>query len=39
MIGQPLQGSFIPAESRPLAGLKEVSRRTVWAYVEAVHPG
>ena len=39
MTGQPLQGSFIPAESRPLAGLKEVRRRTVWAYVEAAHPG
>lgn len=35
----PLQGSFIPPESRPLAALKEVKRRTVWAYVEAVHPG
>jgi len=34
-----LQGSFIPPESKPLAGLKEVRRRTVWAYVEAVHPG
>ena len=39
MVGQPVQGSFIPAESKPLAGLKEVSRRTVWAYIEAVHPG
>ncbi len=35
----PLQGCFIPPESKPLAGLKEVRRRTVWAYVEAVHPG
>ena len=35
----PLQGSFIPPESKPLAGLKEVRRRTIWAYVEAVHPG
>lgn len=35
----PLQGSFLPPESRPLTGLKEVRRRTVWAYVEAVHPG
>ncbi len=33
------QGSFIPPESRPLAGLKEVRRRTVWAYVEAGYPG
>jgi hypothetical protein len=39
MAGQPLQGSFIPAESKPLAGLKEVERGTIWAYVEAVHPG
>jgi len=39
MIGQPLQGSFIPSESKPLAGLREVDRRAVWAYVEAVHPG
>lgn len=38
MVGQPLQGSFIPSESKPLAGLKEVNRRTIWAYVEAVHP-
>jgi hypothetical protein len=35
----PLQGSFIPPESKPLAGLKEVRRRTVWAYIEAAHPG
>ena len=39
MAVRPLQGSFIPTESRPLAGLKEVRRRTVWAYVEAIHPG
>jgi hypothetical protein len=39
MAGQPLQGSFIPAESKPLVGLKKVMRRTIWAYVEAVHPG
>jgi hypothetical protein len=39
MAVRPLQGSFIPAESGPLAGLKEVRRRTVWAYVEAIHPG
>lgn len=34
----PIQGSFIPSESRSLAGLKEVRKRTVWAYVEAVRP-
>ena len=39
MAGQPLQGSFIPPESRPLAGLKELNRRTIWAYVEALKPG
>lgn len=35
----PLQESFIPPESRPLAGLKEIRRRTVSAYIEALHPG
>lgn len=35
----PLQGSFIPPESELLSGLREVRRRTIWAYVEAVHPG
>ncbi len=39
MIGQPLQGSFIPSESKPLLGLREVNRRAICAYVEAVHPG
>ena len=37
--GQPLQGSFIPAESKPLAGLREINRRSLWAYVEATKPG
>jgi len=37
--GQPHQGAFLPAESKPLAGLKEIRRRVIWAYVEAVHPG
>ena len=36
---EPLQASFIPPESKPLTALKEVRRRTVTAYVEAVHPG
>lgn len=39
MMGQPLQGSFLPPEPKPLVGLKEVRRRTIRAYVEAVHPG
>ena len=34
----PIQGSFIPPEFRPLAGLKELRKRTVWAYIEAVRP-
>ncbi len=38
-MGRLLQGSFIPTKSGPLAGLKEVKRRTISAYVEAVHPG
>ena len=39
MLGRPLQGAFIPPESRPSAGLKEINRREIWAYVEAVRPG
>ena len=39
MRGQPLQGSFIPAASKPLVGLREVNRRVISAYVEAAHPG
>jgi len=38
MGGQSLQGSFIPPESKPLVGLKEINRRTIWAYIEAVKP-
>ncbi|MBT9159389.1 MAG: transposase [Dehalococcoidia bacterium] len=38
MAGRPLQGSFLPPESKPLAGLKEVNRRVIWAYVEATKP-
>jgi hypothetical protein len=39
MVERPLQGSFIPPESKPLAGLREVNRRVIWAYVEAARPG
>lgn len=39
MAGRPLQGSFIPAESRPVVGLREPNRRIVWAYVENLKPG
>jgi hypothetical protein len=33
ILNKPLQGGFIPPESRPLTGLKEVDRQTIWAYV------
>ena len=36
---RPQQGAFLPLESSGLAGLGEVDRRVVHAYVEAVHPG
>lgn len=39
MLARPLQGSFLPPESKPLGRLKGVNRRVVWAYVEAVRPG
>ena len=39
MASQPLQGSFIPAESAPVVGLKELVRRVVWAYVQNLQPG
>ena len=35
---RPQQGTFLPLESSGLAGLGEVDRRVVHAYVEAVHP-
>jgi len=35
----PLQGSFIPEESGPVVALRELVRRTVWAYVANVKPG
>ena len=38
MVGQPLQGSFIPAESGALAGLREVNKRVIWAFVKAMNP-
>lgn len=38
MIAEPLQGSFIPSESKSLLGLREVNRRAILAYVTAVHP-
>jgi len=39
MLNRPLQGSFIPTESKPLVGLKEIDRQTIWAYVNNVKPG
>jgi hypothetical protein len=36
---KPLQGSFIPSESGPLAGLKEINRRNIWAYISNLKPG
>ena len=39
MAERPAQGSFLPAESGGLAGLRAVNRRVVAAYVEAVKPG
>jgi hypothetical protein len=37
--GRPTQGSFIPAESAGLAGLREVVRHSARTYVAAVQPG
>jgi hypothetical protein len=39
MLNPPLQGSFIPAESGPLAGLKELSRRLIRNYISNLKPG
>lgn len=38
MLGRPLQGSFLPPESKYLAGLGELSRKVIWAYVKAALP-
>jgi len=39
LANQPAQGSFIPAESKPLVGLKEINRRVIWSYAENLKPG
>ncbi len=39
MSERPAQGSFLPAESSGLGGLREVNRRVIHAYVEAMKPG
>ena len=36
---RPLQGSFIPEESKDLVGLKEPNRQIIWTYVDKVKPG
>ena len=39
LVGRPQQGSFIPAESAALAGLRAVVQHAVRAYGAAVQPG
>jgi hypothetical protein len=39
LAGRPRQGSFIPPESGPLAGLRAVVQQTARAYITAVQPG
>lgn len=38
MAGRPLQGSFLPPESKYLAGLAEVNRQVIWAYIKSALP-
>jgi hypothetical protein len=33
MVNKPLQGTFIPAESAGLAGLREMGKRIIWSYI------
>ncbi len=39
LANRPEQGSFIPAESKGVAGLGELNRRAIWGYVENLKPG
>ena len=39
MTDRPVQGSFVPAESGGLEGLRTVNKRVLEAYVEAKRPG
>lgn len=39
MANKPLQGSFIPAESSGLAGLREINKRIIWSYITNLKPG
>ena len=38
MLGRPLQGSFLPPESKYLAGLEELKRKVIWTYARTVLP-
>lgn len=38
MLGRPLHGSFLPPESKYLAGLEEVNRKVIRSYIETVLP-
>jgi len=38
-LNPPVQGSFIPSESGPLAGLKEENRRLIGVYINNLKPG
>lgn len=39
MENRPLQGSFIPPESRALSALKELDRRVIYTYNKNLNPG
>ncbi len=39
MANRPIQGSFLPAESKYLAGLEELNRKVIWSYIKTVLPG
>jgi hypothetical protein len=38
MLNRPQQGSFIPAESSGLNGLREINRRIIWDYISNLKP-
>lgn len=39
MVNRPLQGSFIPAESAGLAGLREINKRIIWSFIKNLDSG
>jgi len=39
MMNKPVQGTFIPAESAALAGLRELNKRIIGSYVRNLNPG